>query len=73
MTSPVTDSEMESRDNKSNDGGDDLFPGRWLSSSVLCCAVCGGGVPPFCVCLADPDSSETLNSLLLDWSVTYDF
>ena len=50
-----------------------LFPDRWLSSRVLCCAVCGGGVPLFCVCLAVPDSSETLNSLLPDWSITYDF
>ena len=70
----MTDVEPESRDDdkESNDGGDFLRSDRWLSSPVLCCAVCGDGIPLFCVCLAVPDSSETLNCLLLDWSVTYD-
>ena len=61
-TSPVTEVGMENLDDN-NDGRDVLFPDRWQSSPVLCCAVSSGGLPLFRVCLAVPDGSETLNSL----------
>ena len=58
MTSPATEAGNESLDDD-NGRGDVLFPDHWL-----CCAVCGGGLPLFCKCLAVPDAgSETELSL----------
>ena len=70
-SSPLTEVEVESLDDDKDDG-DVLFSERWLNNPVLCCAVCGGGVPLYSVCLFVPQSSETLNRLLLDWFVTYE-